>query len=55
MRLITKNPENRWINRLRLAVVEQIPFEIETNEYSRHNREFKKLKIGHLIDLDVAL
>jgi len=54
MRLITNNPKKIvGLTGYGLEVVEQIPIEIEPNEYNRHYLECKKLKMGHLIDLDV--
>ncbi len=54
MRLITNNPKKIvGLTGYGLKVVEQVPIEIEPNEYNRHYLECKKLKMGHMIDLDV--
>jgi 3,4-dihydroxy 2-butanone 4-phosphate synthase/GTP cyclohydrolase II len=54
MRLITNNPKKIvGLTGYGLEVIEQVPIEIEPNEYNRHYLECKKLKMGHLIGLDV--
>ena len=53
MRLITNNPKKIvGLTGYGLEVVEQVPMEIEPNEYNRPYLECKKLKMGHLINLD---
>lgn len=53
MRLITNNPKKIvGLTGYGLEVVEQVPIEIEPNEYNRPYLECKKLKMGHLINLD---
>jgi 3,4-dihydroxy 2-butanone 4-phosphate synthase/GTP cyclohydrolase II len=35
-----------------LTIVEQIPIEVEANEYNRCYLECKKLKMGHLLHVE---
>jgi len=37
-----------------LSIVEQVPIEIEPNEYNRCYLECKKLKMGHWLNLDAC-
>jgi 3,4-dihydroxy 2-butanone 4-phosphate synthase/GTP cyclohydrolase II len=53
MRLITNNPKKMvGLEGYGLSIVEQVPIEIEANEYNRCYLECKKLKMGHLLNLD---
>jgi len=53
MRLITNNPKKIvGLTGYGLEVTEQVPIEIEPNEYNRYYLECKKLKMGHMIHLD---
>jgi 3,4-dihydroxy 2-butanone 4-phosphate synthase/GTP cyclohydrolase II len=53
MRLLTNNPKKMiGLDGYGLTVVEQIPIEIEPNEYNRCYLECKKLKMGHLLHID---
>jgi 3,4-dihydroxy 2-butanone 4-phosphate synthase/GTP cyclohydrolase II len=53
MRLLTNNPKKMiGLDGYGLTIVEQIPIEIEPNEYNRCYLECKKLKMGHLLHID---
>jgi len=53
MRLLTNNPKKMiGLDGYGLTIVEQIPIEIEPNEYNRCYLECKKLKLGHLLHID---
>ncbi len=53
MRLLTNNPKKMvGLEGYGLSVIEQIPIEVEANEYNRCYLECKKLKMGHLLQLD---
>jgi len=53
MRLITNNPKKIvGLEGYGLSVVEQVPIEIEANEHNKRYLECKKLKMGHLLNLD---
>lgn len=53
MRLLTNNPKKMvGLEGYGLSVVEQIPIEIEPNEYNRCYLECKKLKMGHLLNFE---
>jgi 3,4-dihydroxy 2-butanone 4-phosphate synthase/GTP cyclohydrolase II len=53
MRLLTNNPKKMvGLEGYGLSIVEQIPIEIEPNEYNRCYLECKKLKMGHMLQLD---
>ena len=53
MRLLTNNPKKMvGLEGYGLTIVEQIPIEVEPNEYNRCYLECKKLKMGHLLHLD---
>jgi 3,4-dihydroxy 2-butanone 4-phosphate synthase/GTP cyclohydrolase II len=53
MRLITNNPKKIvGLEGYGLSVVEQVPIEIEPNEHNKRYLECKKLKMGHLLNLD---
>jgi 3,4-dihydroxy 2-butanone 4-phosphate synthase/GTP cyclohydrolase II len=52
MRLLTNNPKKMvGLEGYGLSITEQIPIEIEANEYNRCYLECKKLKMGHLLEL----
>ena len=56
MRLLTNNPKKMvGLEGYGLAIVEQIPIEVEANEYNRCYLECKKLKMGHLLQLNDEL
>jgi len=53
MRLLTNNPKKMvGLEGYGLSIVEQIPIEIEPNKYNRCYLECKKLKMGHMLQLD---
>jgi len=53
MRLLTNNPKKMvGLEGYGLSITEQIPIEVEANEYNRCYLECKKLKMGHLLQLD---
>ncbi len=53
MRLLTNNPKKMvGLEGYGLSIVEQLPIEVEANEYNRCYLECKKLKMGHLLELD---
>ncbi len=53
MRLLTNNPKKMiGLQGYGLSIVEQVPIEIEPNEYNRCYLECKKLKMGHLLNVD---
>ena len=55
MRLITNNPKKMiGLEGYGLSIVEQIPIEIEPNEFNRGYLECKKLKMGHLLNIDAT-
>ena len=55
MRLITNNPKKIiGLTGYGLSVVEQVPIEIEANAFNRCYLECKKLKMGHLLNLDAV-
>lgn len=52
MRLLTNNPKKMvGLEGYGLSIIEQIPIEIEANEYNRCYLECKKLKMGHILEL----
>jgi 3,4-dihydroxy 2-butanone 4-phosphate synthase/GTP cyclohydrolase II len=54
MRLMTNNPKKMiGLQGHGLSIVEQVPIEIEPNEYNRCYLECKKLKMGHPLNFDV--
>jgi 3,4-dihydroxy 2-butanone 4-phosphate synthase/GTP cyclohydrolase II len=54
MRLLTNNPKKMvGLDGYGLSIVEQIPIEVAPNEFNRCYLECKKLKMGHLLQLDV--
>lgn len=55
MRLLTNNPKKIvGLEGYGLSVVEQVPIEIEPNEYNRCYLKCKQLKMGHLLNIDAA-
>ena len=53
MRLLTNNPKKMvGLEGYGLTIVEQIPIEVQPNEHNRCYLECKKLKMGHLLELD---
>jgi 3,4-dihydroxy 2-butanone 4-phosphate synthase/GTP cyclohydrolase II len=53
IRLITNNPKKIiGLEGYGLEIVEQVPIEIEPNEFNRCYLECKKLKMGHLLNID---
>ncbi len=55
MRLLTNNPKKIvGLEGYGLSVVEQVPIEIEPNEYNRCYLKCKELKMGHLLNVDAA-
>jgi 3,4-dihydroxy 2-butanone 4-phosphate synthase/GTP cyclohydrolase II len=53
MRLITNNPKKMvGLQGYGLSVVEQVPMEIEANKHNKGYLECKKLKMGHLLNID---
>ncbi len=55
MRLLTNNPKKIvGLEGYGLSVVDQVPIEIEPNEYNRCYLKCKELKMGHLLNIDAA-
>lgn len=55
MRILTNNPKKMvGLQGYGLEVVEQIPIEVEPNEFNRCYLECKKLKLGHLLNIDAT-
>ncbi len=55
MRLLTNNPKKIvGLEGYGLSVVEQVPIEIEPNEYNRCYLKCKELKMGHLLNINAA-
>ncbi|MFC1814596.1 bifunctional 3,4-dihydroxy-2-butanone-4-phosphate synthase/GTP cyclohydrolase II [Thermodesulfobacteriota bacterium] len=55
MRLITNNPKKMvGLEGYGLRIVEQVPIEIQPNEFNKCYLECKKLKMGHLLNIDAA-
>jgi len=53
MRLLTNNPKKIiGLDGYGLSIIEQIPIEIEPNEFNRCYLECKKTKMGHLLHVD---
>ena len=54
MRLLTNNPKKMvGLDGYGLRIIEQVPIEVPPNEYNKCYLECKKLKMGHLINVDV--
>ncbi|RLC33606.1 MAG: bifunctional 3,4-dihydroxy-2-butanone-4-phosphate synthase/GTP cyclohydrolase II [Deltaproteobacteria bacterium] len=55
MKLLTNNPKKMvGLDGYGLSITEQIPIEIEPNEYNRGYLECKKLKMGHLLHFSTS-
>jgi len=55
MRLLTNNPKKMvGLEGYGLQLIEQVPIEVKPNEFNRCYLECKKLKMGHLLNIDVA-
>ena len=55
MRLITNNPKKMVaLEGYGLSVVEQIPIDIAPNKYNKCYLECKKLKMGHMLNIDAV-
>jgi 3,4-dihydroxy 2-butanone 4-phosphate synthase/GTP cyclohydrolase II len=55
MRLMTNNPKKMvGLDGYGLSIVEQVPIEVPSNEYNKCYLECKKLKMGHLLNIDAA-
>ena len=55
MRLMTNNPKKMvGLDGYGLSIVEQVPIEVPPNEYNKCYLECKKLKMGHLLNIDAA-
>jgi 3,4-dihydroxy 2-butanone 4-phosphate synthase / GTP cyclohydrolase II len=54
MRLLTNNPKKMvGLEGYGLKIIEQVPIEIAPNQYNKCYLECKKLKMGHLLNIDV--
>jgi 3,4-dihydroxy 2-butanone 4-phosphate synthase/GTP cyclohydrolase II len=54
MRLLTNNPKKMvGLDGYGLKIIEQVPIEIAPNQYNKCYLECKKLKMGHLLNIDV--
>jgi 3,4-dihydroxy 2-butanone 4-phosphate synthase / GTP cyclohydrolase II len=55
MRLMTNNPKKMvGLEGYGLSIVEQVPVEISANQHNRCYLECKKIKMGHLLNIDAA-
>ena len=55
MRLITNNPKKMvGLEGYGLSVVEQVPIDIAANKYNKCYLECKKLKMGHMLNVDAV-
>ena len=55
MRLLTNNPKKMvGLEGYGLSVVDQVTIEVEPNEYNKCYLECKKLKMGHLLNMDAT-
>ncbi len=55
MKLMTNNPKKMvGLDGYGLSIVEQVPIEVPANEYNKCYLECKKLKMGHLLNVDAA-
>jgi len=53
MRLLTNNPKKMvGLDGYGLSIIEQVPIEVEPNEFNRCYLECKKLKMGHMLNVD---
>ena len=55
MRLLTNNPKKMvGLEGYGLSIVDQVTIEVEPNEYNKCYLECKKLKMGHLLNIDAT-
>ena len=55
MRLLTNNPKKMvGLEGYKLTIEEQVPIEIPPNEHNRCYLECKKLKMGHLLNVEAT-
>ena len=55
MKLMTNNPKKMvGLDGYGLSIVEQVPIEVPTNIHNKCYLECKKLKMGHLLNVDAA-
>jgi 3,4-dihydroxy 2-butanone 4-phosphate synthase/GTP cyclohydrolase II len=55
MKLLTNNPKKMvGLEGYGLSVIEQIPIETKPTDFNRHYLECKKLKMGHLFNIDAT-
>lgn len=55
MRVLTNNPKKMvGLEGYGLSIIEQVPIEIEPNEFNKCYLECKKLKMGHLLNIDAT-
>jgi 3,4-dihydroxy 2-butanone 4-phosphate synthase/GTP cyclohydrolase II len=55
MRLLTNNPKKMvGLEGYGLSIVDQVQIEVEANEYNKCYLECKKLKMGHLLNVDAT-
>ena len=55
MRLLTNNPKKMvGLDGYGLSIVEQVPIEVPANEHNKCYLECKKLKMGHLLNIDAV-
>ena len=55
MRLLTNNPKKMvGLDGYGLSITEQVPIEVEANEYNKCYLECKKLKMGHTLNIDAT-
>lgn len=55
MRLLTNNPKKMvGLEGYGLSIIEQVPIEIKPNELNKGYLECKKLKMGHLLNIDAT-
>jgi 3,4-dihydroxy 2-butanone 4-phosphate synthase/GTP cyclohydrolase II len=53
MRLLTNNPKKMvGLDGYGLSITEQVPIEVEANDYNRCYLECKKVKMGHMLNVD---
>jgi len=53
MRLLTNNPKKMvGLDGYGLSIIEQVPIQIEANEFNKCYLECKKLKMGHMLNVD---
>jgi 3,4-dihydroxy 2-butanone 4-phosphate synthase/GTP cyclohydrolase II len=53
MRLLTNNPKKMvGLDGYGLSITEQVPIEVKANEYNKCYLECKKLKMGHMLNVD---